>query len=64
MVTERPELSEEDKQRVEQYLSQPMHQVERKPFNPWAFVLLTFGSVTTLLLLAMLVTRLSGVVVD
>ncbi|MDD0844537.1 DUF3094 domain-containing protein [Pseudomonas sp. Gutcm_11s] len=28
-------LSPEDQQRVEQYLSAPQHQVERKPFRPW-----------------------------
>lgn len=28
-------LSPEDQQKVEQYLSSPIHQIERKPFKPW-----------------------------
>jgi len=28
-------LSPEDQQRVDQYLSAPQHQVERKPFRVW-----------------------------
>jgi len=28
-------LSPEDQQKVEQYLSSPVHQVERAPFKPW-----------------------------
>ncbi|HEY9033303.1 MAG TPA: DUF3094 family protein [Pseudomonadales bacterium] len=62
MITERPELSDDDKKRVEQYLSSPIHQVERKPFRPIYFVFLTIGSVVSLLLLAMLVTRMAGIV--
>lgn len=30
-----PELYPEDQKRVQQYLSDPVHQVDRKPFNPW-----------------------------
>ena len=33
-------LSPEDQQRVEQYLSAPQHQVQRKPFRPWRLLLL------------------------
>ena len=57
---QRPQLSEEDMKRVESYLNSPIHQVERKPFNPMYFVLLTVGSVSGLLLLAMAVTRMAG----
>lgn len=57
---QRPQLSEEDMKRVESYLSSPIHQVERKPFKPMYFVLLTVGSVSGLLLLAMAVTRMAG----
>ena len=28
-------LSPEDQKKVEQYLSSPVHQVERAPFKPW-----------------------------
>ncbi|MCY1286567.1 hypothetical protein D3C76_1090510 [compost metagenome] len=28
-------LSPEDQQKVEQYLSSPVHQVKRAPFRPW-----------------------------
>lgn len=62
MITERPELSEEDMKRVDSYLNSPIHQVERKPFKPFYFVLLTVFSVTGLLGLAMLTTRLAGIV--
>lgn len=30
-----PKLSEEDLKRVQEYLSGPVHQVQRKPFRPW-----------------------------
>ena len=33
-------LSKEDLQRVEKYLSSPIHQVERKPFKPWIMMLM------------------------
>lgn len=59
----KPVLSEEDLQRVQEYLNSPIHQVERRPFRPVYFVALTLSSVTLLLGLAILVTRLSGVVV-
>lgn len=32
-MTKRPQLSDEDMARVEEYLSSPIHQVERKPFR-------------------------------
>ncbi len=28
-------LSDEDLARVEEYLSSPVHRIERKPFRPW-----------------------------
>ena len=38
-------LSPEDQQKVEQYLSSPVHQVERAPFKPWLMMagLASFG---------------------
>ena len=58
------QLDEDDMKRVKEYLSSPIHQVERKPFNPLYFLLLTFGSVSGLLGLALLVTKLSGVEIE
>lgn len=60
MVTEKPELSKEDLDRVNEYLNSPIHQVDRPPFNPYYFIALTIGSSTGLLLLAMLVVRIVG----
>ena len=57
-------VDQKDLKRVEEYLSQPIHQVDRKPFKPFYFVLLTFGSVTGLLSLAVFVTKLSGIEID
>lgn len=54
-------LSEEDMQRVQQYLNSPIHQVDRKPFRPLYFVMLSFFSVVGLLLLALLVTYLTDI---
>lgn len=54
-------LSEEDMKRVESYLNSPIHQVERKPFKPFYFVLLTVSSVSGLLGLAILVKNLAGI---
>ena len=61
MITEKPELSQEDLDRVNEYLSSPIHQIERPPFNPWYFLALSLGSVTGLLFLAMLVVRMAGI---
>lgn len=47
-------LSEEDQQRVREYLASPVHQVERKPFRPllllfWLWVVVTIlGGVSVL----------------
>lgn len=46
-----PQLSDEDLRRVEQYLSSPVHQIERKPFRPW---LMMAGLIGTVLLLSLL----------
>lgn len=58
----KPVLSQEDLDRVQEYLNSPIHQVERKPFRPIYFVFLTIGSVSFLLLLAMYVTKQAGIV--
>ena len=56
-----PILDEADMQRVHEYLSTSIHQVERKPFKPVYFLLLTLTSVTALLGFALVVTWMSGI---
>jgi hypothetical protein len=51
-------LSPEDQQRVEQYLSAPQHQVQRKPFRPWFLLLLVIAVTIGLGLLSRLLTGL------
>lgn len=41
-------LSAEDQQRVNEYLSAPQHQVERKPFRPGLLLLLTLTVILVL----------------
>jgi hypothetical protein len=47
-------LHPDDQQRVDQYLSAPQHQVERKPFRPGLLLLLTLAIVIGLGLLSRL----------
>ena len=54
-------LKQEDLDKVNEYLNSPIHQKERPPFRPLYFTFLTIGSVTSLLLLAMLVVKFSGI---
>lgn len=61
MVEPVRKLTEEDQKKVDAYLQSPIHQVQRPPFRPLYFTFLSIGSVTTLLLLAMLVVRMAGV---
>ncbi len=35
MAENNRKLSDEDMARVDEYLSSPIHQVERKPYRPW-----------------------------
>lgn len=56
-----PILNEADMKRVHEYLSSSIHQVERKPFRPIYFCLLTLFSVTTLLGFALLMTWIAGI---
>ncbi|MFG0381357.1 DUF3094 domain-containing protein [Pseudomonas sp. zbq_18] len=51
-------LSPEDQQRVEQYLSAPQHQVERKPFRPWRLLLMVIAVTICLGLLSRLLAGL------
>ncbi len=51
-------LNPEDQQRVEQYLSAPQHQVERKPFRPWLLLLMVIAVTIGLGLLSRLLAGL------
>ena len=52
-------LNPEDQQRVEQYLSAPQHQVERKPFRPWLLLLMVIAVTIGLGLLSRLLAGLA-----
>ncbi|AQZ94646.1 DUF3094 family protein [Halopseudomonas phragmitis] len=45
-------LYPEDQKRVDEYLSAPHHQVERKPFNVWLLLAVILGAVVAMGLLA------------
>ncbi len=51
-------LSPEDQQRVDQYLSAPQHQVERKPFRVWLLLTVIIAVVIGMGLLSRLLSRL------
>ncbi|WP_122494453.1 DUF3094 family protein [Pseudomonas viridiflava] len=51
-------LSPDDQQRVDQHLSAPHHQVERRPFRPWFLLSIVLVSVIGLGLLSRLLSRL------
>lgn len=53
------QLNPQDQQRVDQYLSSPQHQVQRRPFNPWLLLALVLGSVLLLGLLSRALARLA-----
>lgn len=61
MITEKPKLSQEDLDRVNEYLSSDIHQQERPDFNPYYFMALTLGSSSGLLFIAWLVVKYSGI---
>jgi len=52
-------LSPDDQQRVNEYLSAPQHQVERRPFRPWRMMLVLLVVVFSLGLLSLLLGRLA-----
>ena len=51
-------LNPEDQERVDQYLSAPQHQVERRPFRPWLLLLLAMVVVIGLGIISRLLARL------
>jgi DUF3094 family protein len=48
MAEKNKQLSDEDMARVEEYLSSPVHQVERKPYRPWLLLLVLWVVVAAL----------------
>lgn len=52
---EQSKLSPEDLARVKQYLSSPIHSVERKPFKAWVMMLALVAVVVVLGLLSQLI---------
>lgn len=48
-------LSPEDLARVQQYLSSPIHSVERKPFKPWMMMMALISVVVILGLLSQMI---------
>jgi hypothetical protein len=63
-MTEDPKrkLSEEDLERVEEYLSSPVHRVKRKPFRPWLLLFWLWVVVTLLGGVSLLLGRIEGYV--
>ena len=53
-------LDDEDLKRVEEYLSSPVHQVERKPFRPWLLLFWLWVVVSGLGLVSLLFGRIEG----
>lgn len=52
-------LNPDDQRRVNEYLSAPQHQVERRPFRPWRMMLVLLAVVFSLGLLSLLLGRLA-----
>lgn len=51
-------LNPDDQQRVDQYLSAPQHQIERRPFKVWRLLLIVLGIVIVLGVVSRLLSRL------
>ena len=56
------QLGEEDLKRVEEYLSTPIHQVERKPFRPLLLLFWLWVVVSALGLISWLFGRIEGLI--
>ncbi|MEL0168449.1 MAG: DUF3094 family protein [Pseudomonadaceae bacterium] len=52
-------LYPEDQKRVDEYLSSPVHRVERRPFRVWILIAIVVGSVIGLGLLSRLLAQLT-----
>ncbi|MHA6492519.1 DUF3094 family protein [Pseudomonas borbori] len=51
-------LNPDDQKRVDDYLSAPQHQVERRPFKVWSLLLIILATVIGLGLLSRLLSQL------
>ncbi len=61
-MNEKNQLRPEDQARVDQYLKQPIHRVERKPFRPWLLMGVIVLVMIGLSLFSYLLAYLQGVV--
>ena len=57
-----PDLYPEDQKRVDEYLSASIHQVERKPFNPWKLLGVLFAILVAITALGLWIAFDHGVV--
>jgi hypothetical protein len=48
-MTGKKKLSDEDMARVADYLSSPVHQVEREAFKPWRLIMVLTAAITVLM---------------
>ena len=60
MAEKNRQLSDEDMARVEEYLSSPVHQVERKPYRPWLLLLILWAAVSAMGGVAVLYAKSQG----
>ncbi|MBV1931080.1 MAG: DUF3094 domain-containing protein [Porticoccaceae bacterium] len=60
MAENNRKLSDEDMARVDEYLSSPIHQVERKPYRPWLLLLVLWVVVASLGGVALLFAWMNG----
>ena len=57
-----PNLYPEDQEKVDEYLSASIHQVERKPFNGWVLLMIIFFMLGLFTLISYLVAKSHGVI--
>lgn len=62
IVDRQNRLNDEDAKRVQQYLSSPVHRVERKPFRPWLLLFWLWVVVAVLGLVSLGLGRWQGLV--
>lgn len=58
---EQKQLSDEDMARVREYLSSPIHTVERKPFRPLLMMIMLIVVMSTFSIISILIARLNGI---
>ena len=54
-------LYPEDQARVDKYLSEGIHSVERKPFKPLRLLVMVLVVVTALVIMSLVLTRMAGI---